>query len=79
MTRESVNRAVVLLFLSDRSTIAHRDKTMNEEVQRGFVWMPKLVSALHEVRKKNGGKLPANDVAETTRRVFQEWADTHGG
>jgi hypothetical protein len=77
LMRETVNRAVVLLYLSDRSTTTHRDGNMKEQVDKGFRWMPELVPALHAVRKKHEGKLPTSELVEATRKTLQAWADAH--
>jgi hypothetical protein len=73
MTKESIVRALVVMFLRDRGDKAHADKTLHEEAGRGFLWTDALVNGLTETRAKGGGKLTTDALVATTKSVFAAW------
>jgi hypothetical protein len=70
MTRESVVRAVTLLYLKDRSHPDHARIAAGKDVALGFTWVPDLARAFHAIRAEHGGALPADAVVDATVQVF---------
>ena len=73
MTKESIVRALVVVFLRDRGDKAHADKTVHEEEGRGFLWTDALATALSDARTKGGGKLTTDALVATAKGVFAAW------
>lgn len=73
MANESVVRALVVLYATDRGPEGAAVAQMVHERQQGFLWIKLLADELAALRKQHGGKLPSSELAAATRDALFTW------
>jgi hypothetical protein len=69
MIRESLVRALVVLYLHTKVSEELAHQTVEAEVRRGFLWMPRLVDALVPIAARVGRTQIPADVGEMVRAL----------
>ena len=71
---ESIVRAAVILYLQDNGfTAAQIKEEMDEQISRGFNWMPELVSSLRYYSKHRSKYLTLNDYSPQIAKVLNKY------